>query len=211
MNSALFRREGVAAYTRGLRAPSLPGCFLAVGLGICPPVVSQSLRATGVATGYLCARLQFACGGDHIVGRHRMAVRPNCRKPMPKTSLVSIVEDDRYFRDSMGRLMRSLGYNVEAFSSAANFLASPRLIETTCLVADVHMPAMTGIELHKHLIETGYTIPTILVTAYPDDVERARALNDGVVCYLRKPVDEQDLIQCLRAALESAEPGEKNP
>jgi FixJ family two-component response regulator len=130
---------------------------------------------------------------------------------MPKTSLVSVVEDDRYFRDSMGRLMRSLGYNVEAFSSAANFLGSPRLIETTCLVADVHMPAMTGIELHKHLIETGYTIPTILVTAYPDDVERARALNDGVVCYLRKPVDEQDLIQCLRAALESAEPGEKNP
>jgi FixJ family two-component response regulator len=130
---------------------------------------------------------------------------------MPKTSLVSVVEDDRYFRDSMGRLMRSLGYNVEAFSSAANFLASPRLIETTCLVADVHMPAMTGIELHRHLIETGYTIPTILVTAYPDDVERARALNDGVVCYLRKPVDEQDLIQCLRAALESAEPGEKNP
>jgi FixJ family two-component response regulator len=63
--------------------------------------------------------------------------------------------------------MRSLGYNVEAFSSAANFLASARLVETTCLVADVHMPAMTGIELYKHLIEAGYTIPTILVTAYP--------------------------------------------
>lgn len=106
--------------------------------------------------------------------------------------------------------MRSLGYNVEAFPSAANFLASPRLIETTCLVADVHMPAMTGVELYKHLIEAGYTIPTILVTAYPDDVERARALNDGVVCYLRKPVDEQYLIRCLRAALESGEPGEEN-
>jgi FixJ family two-component response regulator len=106
--------------------------------------------------------------------------------------------------------MRSLGYNVEAFSSAANFLASPRLIETTCLVADVHMPAMTGIELYKHLIEAGYTIPTILVTAYPNDVERARALNDGVICYLRKPVDERHLIRCLRAALESGEPGEKN-
>ncbi len=102
--------------------------------------------------------------------------------------------------------MRSLGYNVEAFSSAANFLASPRLIETTCLVADVHMPAMTGIELYKHLIEAGYTIPTILVTAYPNDVERARALNDGVICYLRKPVDERYLIRCLRAALESGEP-----
>ncbi len=97
--------------------------------------------------------------------------------------------------------MRSLGYNVEAFSSAADFLASPRLIETTCLIADVHMPAMTGVELYRHLIEAGYTIPTILVTAYPDDVDRARALNDGVVCYLRKPVDEQHLIRCLHAAL----------
>jgi len=124
--------------------------------------------------------------------------------------LVSIVEDDQYFRESMRRLMRSLGYNVEAFSSAGDFLASPRLIETTCLIADVHMPAMTGVELHRHLIEAGYTIPTILVTAYPDDVDRARALNDGVVCYLRKPVDEQHLIRCLRAALEPGEPGEEN-
>jgi FixJ family two-component response regulator len=127
-----------------------------------------------------------------------------------KKQLVSVVEDDQYFRESMRRLMRSLGYNVEAFSSAADFLASPRLIETTCLIADVHMPAMTGVELHRHLIEAGYTIPTILVTAYPDDVDRARALNDGVVCYLRKPVDGQHLIRCLRAALESGEPGEEN-
>jgi FixJ family two-component response regulator len=126
-----------------------------------------------------------------------------------KKLLVSVVEDDRFFRDSMGRLMRSLGYNVEAFSSAADFLASPRLIETTCLIADVHMPAMTGVELYRHLIEAGYTIPTILVTAYPDDVDRARVLNDGVVCYLRKPVDEQHLIRCLRAALESGEPGDE--
>jgi FixJ family two-component response regulator len=129
---------------------------------------------------------------------------------MPKASLISIVEDDQFFRDSMRRLMRSLGYNVEAFPSAADFLASPRLIETTCLIADIHMPAMTGIELHRHLIEAGYTIPTILVTAYPDEVDRARALNDGVVCYLRKPVDEQHLIRCLRAAIESGEPGEQN-
>ena len=129
---------------------------------------------------------------------------------MPKASLVSVVEDDQYFRESMRRLMRSLGYGVEAFSSAADFLASPRLVETTCLIADVHMPAMTGVELYRHLIEVGYAIPTILVTAYPNDVDRARALNDGVVCYLRKPVDEQHLIRCLRAALESGEPGEEN-
>jgi FixJ family two-component response regulator len=124
--------------------------------------------------------------------------------------LVAVVEDDRYLRESMRRLMRSLDYDVATFASAADFLASPRLVETTCLIADVHIPAMTGIELNRHLIEAGYAIPTILVTAYPDDVDRARALNDGVVCYLRKPIDEQHLIRCLRAALESGEPGERN-
>ena len=120
---------------------------------------------------------------------------------MTKKQLVSIVEDNRFFRESMRRLMRSLGYTVEAFPSAADFLASPRLAETTCLIADVHMPAMTGVELHRRLIEAGHTIPTILVTAYPNDAEQARALDDGVVCYLRKPVDEQRLIRCLQAAL----------
>ncbi len=128
---------------------------------------------------------------------------------VPKASLVSVVEDDPFFRDSMRRLMRSLGYTVEAFPSAADFLASPRLAETACLIADVHMPAMTGVELYRHLSEAGYAIPTILVTAYPDDDIRARALKDGVVCYLRKPVDENHLMRCLRVALQSGEPPEQ--
>ncbi len=120
---------------------------------------------------------------------------------MPKASLVSIVEDDQFFRESMRRLMRSLGYRVEAFPTAADFLASHRLVETACLIADVHMPAMTGLELHRHLTDAGYAIPTILVTAYSDEDVRACALKDGVVCYLRKLVDEEHLMQCLRAAL----------
>ena len=124
---------------------------------------------------------------------------------MPTPSLVSVVEDDQHFRESMRRLLRSLGYTVEAFPSAADFLASPRLAETACLIADVNMPAMTGIELHRNLIDAGRAIPTILVTAYPNDVDRTRALNDGVVCYLRKPVDEQHLKRCLHAALTSGE------
>jgi FixJ family two-component response regulator len=123
---------------------------------------------------------------------------------MTKKLLVSVVDDDQFFRESMRRLMRSLGYTVEAFASAANFLASPRLTETACLIADVQMPAMTGVELYRHLIAAGHPIPTILVTAYPNDVDRVRALNDEVVCYLRKPVDEQNLLRCLRAALTSA-------
>jgi FixJ family two-component response regulator len=129
---------------------------------------------------------------------------------MPKASLVSVVEDDQFFRESMKRLMRSLGYAVEAFPSAADFIASPRLVETACLIADVNMPAMTGLELHRRLIEMGYAIPTILVTAYPDNDVRARTLNDGVVCYLRKPVDEKHLVLCLRAALHSDEPRKRN-
>ena len=122
---------------------------------------------------------------------------------MPKAFLVSVVEDDRFFRESMTRLMKSLGHSVEAFSSAADFLASPQLVETACLISDVHMPAMTGIELYRHLIETGRAIPTILVTAYPDDDARACVLKEGITCYLRKPVDEERLKRCLRAALRS--------
>jgi FixJ family two-component response regulator len=124
---------------------------------------------------------------------------------MPKPILVAVVEDDRFFRDSMRRLMRARGYRVEAFPSAADFLASPHLSETACLIADVQMPAMTGPELHRHLIASGHQIPTILVTAYADDRVRARALKDGVVCYLRKPVDAKLLLGCLDAALQSWE------
>ena len=100
---------------------------------------------------------------------------------MSKPSLVSVVEDDQFFRESMQRLMRSLGYTVEAFASAPDFLASPRVVETACLIADVHMPTMTGVELYRHLVNAGYAIPTILVTAYPDDADRAQAVKDGVV------------------------------
>src|SRR5277367_3150080 len=124
---------------------------------------------------------------------------------MPKRSLVSVVEDDQFFRESMKRLMRSLGYQVEAFASAADFLASPRFGETACLIADVNMPVMTGVELYRHLIDSGHAIPTILVTAYADDDVESHALNDGVVCYLRKPVGEKYLEQCLLTALQRRE------
>jgi FixJ family two-component response regulator len=122
---------------------------------------------------------------------------------MLKAFLVSIVDDDRFFRESMRMLMESMGHSVQSFSSAADFLASPRLVETACLIADVQMPAMTGIELYRHLIETGRTIPTILVTAYPDDEVRALSLKEGVICYLRKPIDDEQLKRCLRAAFNS--------
>ncbi len=120
---------------------------------------------------------------------------------MPKRKLISLIEDDEPFRESMQKLMRALGYSVEAFSSATKFLESPILANTDCVVSDVNMPGMTGVELHRHLVEAGYAIPTILVTAYPDEADRNRALNDGVCCYLSKPVDDYQLESCLRSAL----------
>src|ERR1700760_3593657 len=99
-------------------------------------------------------------------------------------TLVSIVDDNQPFRESLRKLVILFGYTVEAFPSAADFLASRLLRQTACLVADVHMPGMTGVELHRHLLDTGHAIPTILVTAYPDKAVREKALTDGVVCYL---------------------------
>jgi FixJ family two-component response regulator len=128
---------------------------------------------------------------------------------MTKRTLISVVEDDQPFRESMRKLMTALGYTVEAFSSAADFLASPILPATGCLVTDVQMPGMSGVELHRHLIDTGHAIPTILVTAYPDETARNRALKNGVVCYLSKPVDDAHLERCLRSALESGKPHEE--
>jgi FixJ family two-component response regulator len=125
---------------------------------------------------------------------------------MPKRRLISIIDDDHPFRESMKKLVSSLGYAVEAFPSAADFLGSPLLTTTECLVSDLHMPGMTGVELHKHLVDAGHRIPTIVVTAYPDEITRNCALKDGVVCYLSKPVDDEHLERCLRSVLESGKP-----
>lgn len=129
---------------------------------------------------------------------------------MAKSTLISVVEDDQPFRESMRKLMTSLGYTVEVFPSAADFLASPLLTSTACLVSDVQMPGMSGVELHRHLVKVGRRIPTILVTAYPDEITRSRASKDGVVGYLCKPVDDDHLERCLRSALESGKAQKEN-
>ena len=120
---------------------------------------------------------------------------------LSKQSQISIVDDDQSFRDSMRRLVKSLGYAGAVYASAAEFLASPRFAATDCLVADIHMPEMSGVELYRHLVETGRGIPTILVTAYPDDRVQERMLSEGVRCYLRKPLEEAVLIGCLHSAV----------
>ena len=127
---------------------------------------------------------------------------------MDTKPLISIIDDDEQFLAAITDLMQAMDFTVEAFPSAVDFLACPNVRDTSCLIADVHMPQMSGIELHRRLVESGYAIPTILITAYPDDSVRARALADGIICYLTKPCDEDALLECVSSALERAKPGE---
>jgi FixJ family two-component response regulator len=119
---------------------------------------------------------------------------------VPKKPVISIVDDDETVRETTMDLFAAMGFVAVAFPSATDFLNSGQLHNTCCLIADVQMPGMTGIELHDHLAESGNAIPTILITAYPDDRDRSRALQAGVVSYLAKPFNYDDLLTCLRAA-----------
>ena len=100
--------------------------------------------------------------------------------------------------------MRSIGLVAQAFSSGEEFLRSPELSRTGCLVVDFDMPKMSGLDLHNNLSRLGKEIPTVLITAYPSDHIRARALQAGVICYLPKPFDESSLLNCIKTALDRA-------
>jgi FixJ family two-component response regulator len=116
--------------------------------------------------------------------------------------VVSIVDDDASVRAATDRLVRSLGYVSFAFASAEEFLQSPRLADTCCLIADVQMPGMSGVELQERLLADGRRMPTILVTAFPEEHARTRALAAGALCFLTKPIDAPTLIKYLGAALD---------
>jgi FixJ family two-component response regulator len=120
---------------------------------------------------------------------------------MPNKPVITIVDDDESVRAALMSLMRALGFVSEAYECAEDFLKSGRLHRTSCLIADVRMPGMTGLELHRHLVASGHPIPTVLITAHHDEAGRASALKAGVICYLAKPFDEDDLLGCINSAL----------
>jgi FixJ family two-component response regulator len=120
---------------------------------------------------------------------------------MSSRAIISIVDDDPFVRAAMESLVKSLGFDAEAFDSAESFLQSDRRKFTSCLIADVHMPGMTGLELHDRLASSNEPIPTILVTAYPDDRIQTRALRTGVRCFLAKPFSYEELLGSIHRAL----------
>jgi FixJ family two-component response regulator len=121
---------------------------------------------------------------------------------MSDNSLISIVDDDETTREAVTALVRSLGFVAAAFESATDFLSSDDLSRTACLIADVRMPGMTGPELYSYLTASSTPIPTILITAYADEEAQARALNAGVRCYLTKPLEPDELLACIRSAID---------
>ena len=121
---------------------------------------------------------------------------------MLKEALISIVDDDASVREAMQALMKSLGYAAETFASAEEFLASDSRNQAVCLITDMQMPGLTGLGLYDRLLASGRPVPTIMITAYPDERVRARALRAGVVCYLVKPFNESDLLACIQSVLD---------
>jgi FixJ family two-component response regulator len=119
--------------------------------------------------------------------------------------VISIIDDDASVRVATNNLIRSLGYTVHTFASAEEFLRSARLDDTWCVIADVQMLAMSGVELQGLLAAQGYRLPFIFITAFPEETIRARALKAGAICFLTKPFDGPTLIECLGAALERRE------
>jgi FixJ family two-component response regulator len=120
---------------------------------------------------------------------------------VPKRTWISIVDDDDSVREAIKGLIRSVGFAASTFPSATDFLASGAISGTACLIADITMPEMTGLELYAQIKAMGKNVPTILITAYPSDTGREQALKAGVLGYLTKPFSDHDLLDCIRSAL----------
>jgi FixJ family two-component response regulator len=118
-----------------------------------------------------------------------------------RLQVISIIDDDASVRIAADNLLRSLGYAVCTFVSAEEFLQSDRLDDTSCVIADVQMPGMSGVDLQARLLTEGCRVPFIFMTAFPEKTIRARALKAGAICFLTKPFDRVTLIRCLDTAL----------
>jgi len=120
---------------------------------------------------------------------------------MSESPLISIVDDDGLARDGIRELVESFGYKAVTFKSAEDFFKSDTVAETTCLITDLQMPGQNGLELQEALRSRGYQTPVILVTAYPSEKHRTRALQNGAIAFLTKPFDERSLMECLTTAI----------
>lgn len=120
---------------------------------------------------------------------------------MPKPARISIIDDDDLLREALESLIRSLGYDSETFASAEDYLNGSNVAETQCLITDLHMPGMTGLDLHNRLIAAGHRIPTIFMSGYSEGALYASAIKAGTAGFFEKPIDIDRFVQCLEKAL----------
>ena len=118
--------------------------------------------------------------------------------------MIAIVDDDEAVREATKTLVRSLGYSASTFGSAEEFLKSKQFSNTSCLITDLQMPGLSGLDLQDQLIADGHRIPIIFVTAYPDENARTRAMNAGAIAFLSKPYKDDHLLGYLEKALQAA-------
>ena len=123
---------------------------------------------------------------------------------MPKVPVISIVDDDQWVREATSAFVRSLGYAVATFASAEDFLESARVDDTSCLITDVQMAGLSGVELQSRLIADGRPMPIIGITANPEENIRTQMLEAGAVGFLSKPFNDASLIDSLGTALKSS-------
>jgi FixJ family two-component response regulator len=114
--------------------------------------------------------------------------------------MMSIIDDDVCAREATAGLIRSLGYALATYASAEDFLDSDHVNNTSCLITDVHMPGLSGVELYQRLRNDGFAVPTIFVTGQPDETTRTQVLAAGAIAFLSKPFGKQALLDCLKAA-----------
>jgi FixJ family two-component response regulator len=125
-------------------------------------------------------------------------------------TVISVIDDDASVRAATNNLLRSHGYTVHTFASAEEFLQSAHVNDTSCVIADVQMSVMSGLDLLTALRTQGYAAPFIFITAFPDESVRARALKAGAIGFLAKPFAGPTLINCLHTALEGHHGGAGN-
>jgi FixJ family two-component response regulator len=126
---------------------------------------------------------------------------------LPDIPMISIIDDDPSVREAMDGLVRSLGYRAATFASAEEFLESDRMHDTSCVITDVQMRGLSGVELQGALNARGSRTPVIFITAFPEERTRTRVLEAGAIGFLRKPIDEECLIEHLNTALQTREGG----
>lgn len=120
---------------------------------------------------------------------------------MAERPLVAIVDDDESIRNATRDLLRAVGFSTATFEDAESFLGSTSRASAACVVADIRMPGMTGLELYQALVASGDGIPTVIITAHPGDATRSLAREAGITCYLSKPFAPDELVECVREAL----------